>query len=385
MLTAKTVRVWYKTHKWTSLACTAFLLMSCITGLPLIFGEEIDRLTGHHVAPAALPGGSSPAKLDDMVAMGRVHYPNQYALSLAWDDSEPRIFLNMAPSLDPKPSEDHTLIFDVRTGKLLEEPNPGFSVMGFLTTLHIDLYAGLPGELCLGFMALLFVVSLVSGAVVYGPFMRKLNFGTYRNGAALRVRWFDLHNLLGIVTLTWAVVVGGTGLINTLATPLFGLWQSQELPNLLAPYQDKSMPAKFGSVDAAVGAAREALPGTEIASVVFPNPKFGSPRHYLVWTKGSTPLTSRLFTPVLVDAENGGVSQAHGLPWYLRALEISRPLHFGDYGGIALKALWALFDIALIVVLGSGLYLWLARRKKPLEIELDELVAMELAGAAQVR
>ena len=46
-------------------------------------------------------------------------------------------------------------------------------------------------------------------------------------------------------------------------------------------------------------------------------------------------------------------------------LEISRPLHFGDYGGMPLKIIWVLLDVATIAVLGSGLYLWLARRRLP--------------------
>jgi hypothetical protein len=28
------------------------------------------------------------------------------------------------------------------------------------------------------------------------------------------------------------------------------------------------------------------------------------------------------------------------LPWYIHAIECSRPLHFGDYGGIPLKIMW---------------------------------------------
>ena len=48
-------------------------------------------------------------------------------------------------------------------------------------------------------------------------------------------------------------------------------------------------------------------------------------------------------------------------PWYVTALQLSEPLHFGDYGGLPLKVLWALLDILTIVVLGSGLYLWLKR------------------------
>ena len=39
-MTAKTLRTWYLVHKWTSLISTIFLLMLCLTGLPLIFHER---------------------------------------------------------------------------------------------------------------------------------------------------------------------------------------------------------------------------------------------------------------------------------------------------------------------------------------------------------
>lgn len=64
----------------------------------------------------------------------------------------------------------------------------------------------------------------------------------------------------------------------------------------------------------------------------------------------------RRFTLVLVDAEIGQVAMAKPFPWYIRTLEVSRPLHFGDYGGLPLKVIWALFDIVTILVLTSGIY-----------------------------
>ncbi|MCO5774728.1 PepSY domain-containing protein, partial [Citrobacter freundii] len=86
--------------------------------------------------------------------------------------------------------------------------------------LHTDLFLGLPGYLFLGLMGLLLVASLVSGVVVYTPFMRKLDFATVRAERSRRLKWLDLHNLLGIVTLSWVLVVGVTGVINTLALPI---------------------------------------------------------------------------------------------------------------------------------------------------------------------
>ena len=100
---------------------------------------------------------------------------------------------------------------DARTGDvLLDGPlysQDRFSFMGIMLSLHVDLFASLPGELFLGFMGLLFCVAIVSGVVLYGPFMKKLEFGTVRASRSTRLKWLDLHNLLGIVTLVWAFVV----------------------------------------------------------------------------------------------------------------------------------------------------------------------------------
>jgi uncharacterized iron-regulated membrane protein len=384
-LNAKTVRNWYRIHKWTSLVCTALLLVACVTGLPLVFQQELDALLEPHVAPAQVKTGASMASLDPMVAEAQARFPALHPFSIGWDDDEPRIFVNMSPSDEPKDREIHSVIFDAHTGKLLEVPRDGFDLTSFLLRLHSEIFLGLPGELTMGVMALTFVLSLISGALLYGPFMRRLDFGTYRREGPKRTKWFDLHNLLGIVTLTWALVVGATGVMNALSTPLFGLWRAQTLPKIMAPYHSKPVPTRFRSVDESMKQVAAALPGMEISSVLFPNPVFGSPRHYLVWAKGKTPVTSRMLTPTLVDVQTGALTMSGGLPWYLRVLELSRPFHFGDYGGLPLKIIWGLFDVVLIVVLISGLYLWLSRRRSPIERELNHLVERESLQQAGAR
>lgn len=376
-LSARTVRRWYRIHKWTSLICTAFLLMACVTGLPLVFQDELEPLLEPHTAPASVPSGTPDASLDRMVAEAETHFPDLKPLFVGYDDDEPRVFVTMAPSLDPKPSETRSLVFDRHTGKTLDAIKPGKTFLSFCLQLHRELFAGVTGELVMALMGLLFVVALVSGAVVYGPFMRRLNFGTVRKNGNRRVYWFDLHNLIGIVTLTWAFVVGATGFLNGLSTPLFGLWRMHTIPALLAPYHGKPAPTHLTSIDTAVQTTTNALPGMTISSITFPNGILSSPLHYVVWTKGNSAITSRLFTPVLIDAETGTVSAIEPLPWYLRTIEVSRPFHFGDYGGMPLKIIWALFDLALTLVLVSGLYLWLSRRKTPVEKELDRLASLE--------
>jgi len=88
-----------------------------------------------------------------------------------------------------------------------------------------------------------------------------------------------------------------------------------------------------------------------------------TPHHYIVFMQVTTPLTSRLQKPVLVDAQTEQVIASFDLPWYMVALRVSQPLHFGDYGGQWMKFLWAVLDIATIVILVTGLYLWVKRGK----------------------
>jgi len=68
------------------------------------------------------------------------------------------------------------------------------------------------------------------------------------------------------------------------------------------------------------------------------------------------------------------------MPWYYMALSMSRPLHFGDYGGLPLKILWAALTLFTMVVLGSGLYLWLARSAVSPSVRLHRLDHMAEAA-----
>jgi len=371
---ASTLRIWAFIHTWSSLVCTVFLLLICLTGLPLIFHEEIDHWIEPSPVFVQMPHDTPHLSLDRLARQARGMYPGEVIVSLFKDDDEPQVLVWMAPSfaaIEENPRLEHFIRFDARTGEVMEQSRPPEQQRTSFTTLmfrlHVDLFAGLAGNLFMGAMGLLFVAALVSGVVLYGPFTRKLEFGAVRRTRAARTRWLDLHNLLGIVTALWVLAVGATGVLNELASPLFDLWQRTDVRAMLAPWQGKAPPApgELTSVQAAYETAIQALPDMHVAAVIYPGNPFGSPHHYLLWGHGKTPLAERLFSPVLVDARTGALTAVVQMPWYLRALEISRPLHFGDYGGVPLKIIWAVLDLVTLVVLGSGLYLWIAKHRRP--------------------
>ena len=179
------------------------------------------------------------------------------------------------------------------------------------------------------------------------------------------------------------LVVGATGVINTLAEVMLSQWKANELADMVKPYAGKPPPVHLASLDATLEKARKAAPDMNVSFVAFPGTPFTSSHHFAVFMRGDTPLTSRLLKPVLLDGETGEVSDARDLPVYLKALLVSQPLHFGDYGGMPLKIIWALLDVMTIVVIGSGLYLWLARRRSSIEVEIEELERAEARLAAE--
>ena len=362
-MTPVTVRRWAWIHKWSSLVCTVFMLLLCLTGLPLIYHHEIGHLLGNDVEAPAMPAGTPKANLDDVIAAGKAMYPGKIMMYMSQEADEPDIW-NLTLGDHPTDENYKPIAVDARTAKVITEPAfEGGAFMSTMFHLHVDLFAGIWGKLFLGLMGLLLLVALVSGAVLYSPFMRKLEFGTVRRDRSAHTKWLDLHNVLGIVTLVWALVVGATGMINTWADVLLKYWQATELAEMVKPYQGMGAPKTLASMDRSVKLALASEPGMEVGFVAFPGTPFATPHHYGVFMRGDAAFSSRLYRPALIDAQTGEMTDRRTLPWYLTALLVSQPLHFGDYGGAWMQFLWAMLAIATIIVLGSGLYLWVKRAR----------------------
>ena len=361
-MTPGTMRVWSWLHKWSSLVSTIFLLVLCLTGLPLVFHHQIGGWLGTEVVSPALPADAPRATLDQVMAAAKERFPSKAGMYVSQEPDDDTIWYVTMGDTPRSTTELRQVAVDARTGRALAEPKIDGGVMDVIHTLHVELFAGQWGKLFLGLMGLLMLVAIVSGLVLYAPFMRKLRFGEVRRERSTRVKWLDLHNLLGIVTVTWALVVGATGMINTWADLVIEHWRNDQVAQLLSHYRGLPPLARLGSLEKAVANAREREPRMKIAFIAFPGTAWGSEHHYAVFMRGRTRLTERLVQPVLVDAVTGEVSSSQAPPWYMTTLLLSQPLHFGDYGGVPMQWLWAVLDVITILVLGSGLYLWLSKR-----------------------
>ncbi len=358
-MTRRSLTAWRVVHRWTSLLCTAFLLLLCVTGLPLIFHDEIDAALVPPAPLPAVPAGTRPLSLDALVA--RAVRAGEVPLYISFDSDRPVVNVTGAPAPEAPAGAMRFQSLDRRTGAVL--PPRRVAATAWLLRLHTDLLLGEPGELFLGAMGVVFVVALISGVVLYPPFTARRRFGAVRHERRGRTRRLDRHNLLGIVTLAWAAVVGLTGTANTLAGPVTTLWKRRELTTIADPRATPPPLAQRASLDAAVARVLAAAPGTRVQFVAFPGAAYSSARHYAVYLQGGTPLTARLLTPGFVDATTGQLDALRPMPAYMAALLLAQPLHFGDYAAWPMKLLWAALDLLAIAVLWTGLRLWFGRRE----------------------
>ena len=371
-----TLRRWSFVHTWSSLICTLFLLLLALTGLPLIFHHELEHLLGEAPELREMPADSPRLELQQLVEAAERQRPGEVLQYLGWEADEPNgVVAITAATAGTEPNASHTFMLDARTGEAVAMPAANGGFMMLMLRLHVDMLAGLPGKWLLAFMGVLFVVAIISGVVLYAPFMHKLKFAEVRRNKSTRLRWLDLHNVLGIVTLAWALTVGVTGVISACADLLIEAWRGDTLAAMVEPYRQAPPLSARAPANELLRIAGEAAPQMRPDFIAFPGTRFSSEHHYAVFMVGNTHLTSHLWTPVLIDAQTLAVTAVGERPWYMDALAMSQPLHFGDYGGRPMQLLWAVLDVLTIIVLGSGLYLWWVRRRAPRAALRDEVAA----------
>src|SRR5450830_1176954 len=118
------LRRWFWLHQWSSLICTVFLFLLCLTGLPLIFAEEINRALTDDPVPATATVTTGLASVQAMVDESRRRHPADIVASLFMDDEAPRVIVVMAPSWQQwkaAPASRVFLAFDLHSGAFLKE------------------------------------------------------------------------------------------------------------------------------------------------------------------------------------------------------------------------------------------------------------------------
>jgi len=351
-------------HRWSSIIVSANFILFALTGLVLVFHDEIDVATG--VTPELREGEHAPVEqlpLAQALQIAQKANPGLHPLFASQRKEIPNTVLFGFAAGEEAVRPSKMLAVDRREAKILPKVDISGSFTFFVLRLHAEFLAGPPGRLVLGVVGLAILVSIVTGIFVYGPTMKRFSFGLLRRDRSGRALLADLHKLLGAATFAWQFLVALTGVILCFGVVMFQGFARSEIKSLATPYADVPAVTDFTTIDAAAASAEAAEPTRHWRSILFPGSSLATKHHFTVLLEGGEGLESHMLGVVVADAVQPSDVTVLKLPLYLKAMLVSEPLHFGNYGGLTLKLLWTLFTLISLALSVSGVWVFLISRR----------------------
>jgi uncharacterized iron-regulated membrane protein len=253
------------------------------------------------------------------------------------------------------------------TGEVLGVIPNGPDVLGRVHQLHLRLSwrdEQDRGKTIMSWSGVALAALTLSGLYLWWPLKRL----SIRRGGSTYQTWFDLHNLIGIVSLACLLLLSLTGIFIGFDDKLIPLAYrvTDSKPQLVYGQSPPLHTAANGrtmiSADDAIAAARLALPGAAPISTNLP----GSTGVYSIALRYPEDLTPGGRSRVIVDPFTGAVLAAEGsrsAPAGTRLVTLNRAIHTGDVFGLTSKAAVSIMSLAVVGQLVSGFVIWLARRK----------------------
>ncbi len=373
-------------HGWSGVLLGLVLYVVICTGVAAVFAKEISSWESPLPHPASLTASGFAPGLDDALRRHAAQVDPQFLEDIAvYAGAGDRVNLryhrhDVNPQGQPDergvefeldPHDWHVL--DRREGwsdELAAKRTGG--IAAWLINLHVRLHIPEPwGLIVTGVLGLAMMIAGVSGLLIHRHLLADLFTLRVLRDAVLRRR--DLHVVAGSWNLPFVIVVAFTGsffsFASTIAVPAIAMVQfggdSQALTEVLydTPRPENAAPAPLANVETLLADAAGRRGG---------HPSYLEISHFgradasvSIYTE--LPRDELVYTRFLYDGTSGHFQQE--LPPLGRTSSLGAdlvglmyPLHFGNFAGVASKAVWAALGTAAAYVTFSGLLLWTRRR-----------------------
>lgn len=348
-------------HAWVGLACALALFLAFCAGTLTVYGKDLDRW--------AAPGAPAAADIDGFARAVHARHPGlkgNFSIALPGAEGEGAV----AYWADPATGEWVFVGEEAfRRGEAASERR---GLGTFFNELHHELALGRAGGLLLGGLCLLYALALLTGLVLHLPRGRRMFSIAWRGGA--RRAWTDAHGALSLAALPLHLVFAVTGALFSLFLVLVATYDATVYRGQLAPRLDAvlgtALPAQPSGrpgtplpVEALLAPLAEAAPGFRAEYLRFAH--YGDATGALqVMGRGPGGIAPFGMAAVALDSGRVTEFQVPGRRDGNHALLSSLySLHFGDFGGEPVRALWALFGLSGAFVFLSGLVAWVERRR----------------------
>ena len=359
-------RLWFLVHSWLALPIWFFVLIVCVTGTLAVISQEIVWLANPDVRASKPDGDAERLSFQQVLDALHKAEPDMAVRFISQPDGS-HFALHAAVTFPDGTAP--TLYVNPYTGAI-QGKSPDFNFEGFTRALHgwwlVPFTNGYSwGWYLVSILGLPMLASLVTGLVVYKRFWKGFFKPTLRFNHGARIFWGDFHRLSGIWSIWFIAVISITGtwfLIQAILGDNHITVSTEPVVPVIAreqvPRSENGEPVPRIDLDEAARIATTQIPGLDISFISLPGNAYA---HISMGGRGWYPL---MFQTAEVNPYTKAVD-ASFLVSDRSALEFvtesMRPLHTGDFGGLAIKLIWAFFGLVLSMMVLSGLLIWTKR------------------------
>ena len=356
----------FNLHLYTALVAGTFILILGVTGSIMAFEPEIDRLC--HWKLTYVTPQPHALSLEEITAAVANQLPGNpivdYAISTSPDISYQLTLKN------------HEIAYvNQYSGAVLGARNGPDFVEVLLTDIH-QLHLRMlwkpkgsnadPGKVIMSGAGVAAFFLLLSGLYLWWPLKRiKIQLGGGTPTSARRF-WFDLHNVVGIFSIPFLLLLTFTGVMigfDDKTVPLFYQVTGSEPARLPRVKVARPPGAKSIAPVQAITIAKAALPGAVPFDVNVPPPT----GVYQMRARFPEDLTPGGRSVVIVDQYSGKILYVQGsrtAPAGRRIETTNRAIHTGDIFGIPSKIVMSLASAMASLQLITGVVMWWKKRKQ---------------------
>ena len=381
MVRSDIVKMYKGVHTWVGIISGLFLFIAFYAGAITMFEEPLQRWA---TPPSQLAG---PVSLEDaprLIDASIAQHPDVakgYTINVQTGPDRPaRMEWTVWPEGRGRgaPQEIHAAAF-ADNGELQtirQDPAP---VAQFIDTLHQHVGLPFPPSISLyvmGAVSLLYAIALVSGVIVLLPSLVK-DLLALRLGKNLKRMWLDVHNVLGIFSLPFHIVMALTALIFAFHDPVYALqdkaayngqleamFEANETPH------DADMRDGVAFVAPTVVAATLAKsdPDFELRWLTYSTSPDGKAQLQAAGVRDGYGLRGPTFGYSMMHPYTGEVMARDYMPGhqqgYLAAVTSFFALHFGNFGGNPIRWAYVALGLGGAFLFYSGNILWIETRRK---------------------
>jgi uncharacterized iron-regulated membrane protein len=361
------LRAWiFRVHLWIGITIGLYACFIGTTGSMLMFRGYLERAANRHLLSVEREPGARRLSTDEVVSLVQERSPESRITGITLPQDENASFQVAVQASQPgsrsaSPARGQTLYIHPETGALLGASQPGGGFWQWMHVLHGSLQAGRTGRVINGYAGILMVIMCLTGLCIWWPGLPswKRHLGVNRKAGWKRVVW-ELHSTAGFWSVLFIFVLSVTGIYYTwpdayrnFVSKISPLTRNQQPPAV--EWDRTARPLPIGSL---VTIAEETLPGKKVSRIRL-SP--GGRQAIQMMLPENSSEESRNVNSIYLNPYTGAVVKKDLLQnWTLgdRLLSWVTPIHFGSFGGVALRILYFVLGLSLPLLFITSYVMW---------------------------